>query len=147
MVRPRTHTTVLLGYLLLCASACASSLPTQIGKVAQVQTRERIKVVVYPAMVLAGRTLQVTWRIEPEPENREFCIEFEGDLPWRRWCETIPHNRRIWQQQVEPPEGRYTVSLTVTRSDTRTLRTTTTVCVAGMETQCGPQEPAREVEQ
>lgn len=147
MVCARTRSLVLLGYLSLFTSACAAHLPTQIGKIAQVQTRERIAIAVYPTMVLTRGYVQVTWRIEPDPANREFCISFEGELPWRRWCETIPTNRRIWQQMVAPPEGRYDVVLTVSRSDTRTLRAVTSACVMGTETVCGPQETALEVPQ
>lgn len=149
MVCTRTRLTVLLGYLLLCGQGCALQPPpiSMVGTTIQVESREPLTIAVYPAMVLAGRGLQVTWRIEPDPENREFCIEFDGELPWRKWCETIPHNRRIWQQRVEPNEGRYMVVLTVTRSEGRVRRASTPVCVAGPETTCGPQEPVQEAPQ
>lgn len=121
--------------------------PSQIGSTRQVQTSSAIKIAVYPVTLMAGRAVQVTWRVDPDPLNREWCVAFEGEMPWRTFCETIPHNRRIWQQQLEPPAGQYDVELTVTRADGRRLRSVATLCVVGGDVSCGPQELISEVPQ
>lgn len=120
-----------LGYL---GVACATVPVTHVGRTDQVEHTAPIAVAVWPTQTIAGHAVQITWRVEPDDLNREWCIAFEGEAPWRRFCEQS--FRRIRQELLQPPAGKYDVTLTVTRGDRTTRRVSTPLCVASMDVSC-----------
>jgi hypothetical protein len=125
--------------LLMLGSRCTTLPVSQIGQVVTAVKDAQLAISAYPRVLMSGQAVQLTWRIEPDPLNREFCVAVEG---WRTFCQTA-FDHRIYQQLLDGvPAGRYTVRLTVKRENGTTVQTTTDICVASAEFSCGETEPS-----
>jgi hypothetical protein len=125
-------------HLLACAAVLASSCAS--APAARAPKPGDLAVVVMPRQILAGQAAHVTWRIEPDDANREWCLSIEdaeagGGQDYTRSCRS--EFRRIQQRLFQGvPGGRYHVVLRVRRADGAVRRAYTTLCVADAETLC-----------
>ena len=134
----------LLAWALLVAG-CAAHAP---GAGTKPDAQESLALAVFPTVILEGKQVSVSWRIERDSSNREHCVKFtyaNGAPSWRTSCQGFGPNPatapRFWpddgrQRFFTPPAGRYEVMLTVRRSDGSTRRAVAPLCVSGPEFSC-----------
>jgi hypothetical protein len=98
-----------------------------------------IAVSVLPTQIRAGGSVLVSLRMEQAAQGLEWCLAFvgvDGHIDYTTDCRTS-FPRRILQLPFEGiPAGKYAVTLTVRRSDGRTLTTQTPLCVADPQVSC-----------